>query len=422
MIHRRCFAGALFVALATAQACFAGGVIRDSIGARASGRGGANLAFNDTGAMLLDNPAAMARMDRDQLLELGCDVLITDLQYADADNASVGASDNPFPAGQFSFIRRDPDGIWAYGLGVYSVAGFCATYDMVAPNSFNNDTHRYKSLGMLVKVLPGLSCRLTDRWTIGGTLGVAASHMEMEGPYFLQGPNQLQSLPVMLDLQATGAAPTWSLGMQFELSEKTTLGIAYQSETKLHLAGHSVIDAGALGSTRYKTKLDVVWPQSLGVGLKHSFCRHHTVAADLLWYQWSRAFDKFRLQFEDSEVGGFPDLYEEFPLDWSDTVALRFGHEYRPVAGRVFRWGYIHSPNPIPNGTLTPYMQATLEHAFSLGYGWTTATDLEIDLAYQFAFSSDRQVQQSDLLGGDFSNSRHRSQAHWTFLSVMKRY
>lgn len=399
----------------------AGGILRDSVGARASGRGGTNLGFADNGQMLLDNPGAMTNLPQTELFELGGDLLLTDLEYADADNATTDAADHPFPAGQISYVRRSEDGLWAYGLGIYSVAGFSARYDLVAPASFGS-RHQYKSIGMVAKILPGAAVRLTERLSLGATFGLAGGHIELEGPYYLQHPGPLRGTPLMLDLQTTGVAPTWSVGLQYQLTEKTTLGFAYQSEVAFELDGHAEVAITGMGSSHYDTQLAMVLPQTLGLGVTHHVCKHHTLAADVVWYQWSAAFDQFQLHFRNPSNGLFPEIEETFPLNWQDTVAVRTGYEYRPDRRCVYRLGYIHHPNPIPASTLTPYLQTTQTHTVSIGYGWITAAAVEIDLAYQHVWGSQTHVAHSALAGGDFDASQHHTRAHWLSFSVMRRY
>ncbi|MDA1180399.1 MAG: hypothetical protein O2931_16590, partial [Planctomycetota bacterium] len=112
----------------TPQLMAASGLMRDSVGARASGRGGTNLGFADNGEILLDNPGGMVNLNGFELIECGGDILFTDMQYGDADNLVTDASDNPFPMGQLSLIRKSADGNFAYGLGAFSQGGFSAEY------------------------------------------------------------------------------------------------------------------------------------------------------------------------------------------------------------------------------------------------------------------------------------------------------
>ena len=190
-VKRLCIVfGCLGLVLAGARMASADGVVLDGLGARVSGRGGTNLGFTDNGMVILDNPAGMARVG-DGLVEFDASLLITDMHYADADNSDVGGDHDPFPSAQAAFIRQAPGGRFSYGIGMFSPAGFGADYDMEGPAPWGGSQH-YKSLGMLTRVLPGAAYRVTDQLSIGATLGVGVSHVELEGPYFLQSAGAFQ--------------------------------------------------------------------------------------------------------------------------------------------------------------------------------------------------------------------------------------
>lgn len=404
----------------------ADGVIRDGLGARSSGRGGANIAFADTGVILYDNPAGMTNIAGCGMAEAGFDILLTDLTYSDLDNpVAIDAADNPFPAGQVSIIRKTPGGRFAYGLGFFAPAGFASDYDMNGPAPFTGTQH-YESLGMMMKLLPGVAFQATERLSIGATLGVGINHMEVEGPYFLQSAGPLQGTPLLIDLQATGAAPVWSAGLQYKLTNRTTLGLSYIAETHFRNHGDTVMQIPGVGVNEYQTDLHINWPQSLGFGAKHRLLPQMVVAADVIWYDWSEAKESYNATFSDP-TNPFvavvaPSLNESFPLNWRDSVSVRLGQEYYLCGHRTLRAGYAYHRNPIPDDTLTPWIQATIEHAVSAGYGWRFNEIWNLDAAYQYNWGSDRNVGTSSLVGGDFSNSRVETEAHWVYLSAMRRF
>ena len=412
--------------LASTSALHADGVIRDGLGAISSGRGGTNIAFADNGAVLYDNPAGIVNTEGNGLFDLGADLLVTDIQYANPPrNGTTNAWHNPFPIPEASLFRKSSDGRWAYGLGVFAPAGFAADYDMNGPAALPG-MHHYKSLGAMGKLLPGLAYRVTDRLSVGGTFGLALSHTEIEGPYFLQSPGPFQGTPTMMRLYTTGVAPTWSTGLQYKLTEATTLGATYQSETRYSQTGTAYVDVPGLGPCTYDANVDMIWPESVGIGVRHELCPHRIISADVIWYNWSQSFNHLNMAFTNPSNPAFaavigPRLAEQFPLNWQDSISYRFGYEQHLSRGRVVRMGYAYHKDQIPDGTLTPYIPATLEHAFSLGYGWTR-NQWEIDLAYQYSFGSTRTVTTSDLVGGEFDGSSQRAQAHWAFLSFLRRF
>lgn len=404
---------------------WADGVIRDGLGAISSGRGGTNLGFSDNGEILLDNPAAMTNVAGNGLFEVGGDLLFTDLKYSDPDNGRVDAHDNPMPMGQIALIRKSQDGLWAYGLGLYSQAGFSSVYDMNGPLPISGE-QRYKSFGSLARILPGVSAKLTDRLSVGGTFGAAISHMEVEAPYYLQGPHPFAGTPTLMDFQGTGAAISWSVGAQYLLSDRTTLGVSYTGETNFHLDGNTLVSVPGLGTTRFDSTLDVEWPSILGAGLRHVVSPCLVLSTDVYWMGWSSSFDSFDLNLTRADNPAIaaltgPSLVDRFPLNWKDSVSVRLGLERSLAGDRVLRAGYVYHDNPIPAGTLTPLIAATLEHAVSVGAGQAWGC-YQFDVAYQFSWSGEKTVGQSDFLGGDFSNSNVSTQAHWLMGSVVRRF
>jgi long-subunit fatty acid transport protein len=270
--------------------------------------------------------------------------------------------------------------------------------------------------------LPTVAYNVNDKLSIGATLGVAVSHDELEGPYTIQGPSPLRGTPTLLDLQATGATMCWSLGMQYKLTDATTLGLTYQSESAFDCHGPTTVTVPGLGACRYDTAFEIIWPQSVGAGIRHELCSHRTVSLDVIWYNWSNAFNSMDIYLSNPSVGYFPSaIVEQLPLHWRDSISTKLGYEQILSNGHVVRCGYIYNNNPIPNGTLVPFIQATLEHSLSLGYGLNWK-GWDLDFSYMYCFAGDRHVGMSDLVGQEFDNSTQRAQVHSAAFSFMKRY
>jgi long-chain fatty acid transport protein len=401
------------------------GVTQDSIGATAAGRGRTNLAHSDNGDIVLDNPAGMANLDSCGLLEFGVAGLITDIHYADPLNSTTSKI-RPEALPDISYIQKSADGRWAFGLGLFAPAGFGAEYEI-----YNRvfGRQQYESFGALGKILPALAYKVTDRLSIGGSFGVGLSTVQLEGPFHLQtGP--AAGAPVLMHLHATDAAPVWSVGMQYQLSERTTLGAAYTEESRFNLDGKLDASVAGLGPapvySRFDSQVNIVWPRSVGVGLTHILSERQRLSMDVSWFDWSDAFDNIGLRLTNASNPLFtallgPTIRDEFPLHWRDTVSARFGYEFLLTPCDVLRAGYMYDSPAVPSATLSPYIPGILQHTFTLGYGreWD---NWRFNLAYQYAFSPKERVSQSGIVGGDFNNSELRAQVHWLFLSVSYRF
>jgi long-chain fatty acid transport protein len=404
-------------------AAYADGVFRDSVGATSSGRGGTNISHSDNGAILLSNPAGMVNVPGDGLFELGVDSLVTDLHYSDPQN-SVDAEFGLSALPEVAVIFRSEDENWAAGIGVFVPAGFGAEWHMNGPVPITGP-QEYRSFGALAQILPGVSARLTDRLSVGATLGLAISHAELQGPFFVQ-TGALQGAPTILDLEANGAALTWSVGLQYILSERTTVGLVYSSENRFTLTGNAdaTVFLGPPALSGFDAELELIWPQSAGVGITHLLTDRQRLSADVVWVDWSSAFDELRIELSNPTNPGFVPLSpinDALPLDWDDVISVRLGYEFFWTRKDVLRAGYIYNSQSVPDSTLTPYIPGILRHTVSAGYG-RQLRNARFDAAYQFAFSDGRDVGTSGLVGGDFSNSDFDAQAHWLFFSYTKEF
>jgi long-subunit fatty acid transport protein len=271
---------------------------------------------------------------------------------------------------------------------------------------------------------------VTDRLSIGATIGVGIGHLELEGPFFVQtGP--LAGAPTLLDLQGTETAVVGSIGLQYALTPRTTVGIAYTEETRFVFDGAItratlITPLGPVGSD-FDTQVDLVWPRSVGVGLKHEICSCQRVGVDVIWYDWSHAFDRVDLVFSNPSnpvvgaliPGGV--LRDSFAMNWEDSVSLRLGYEWDSSECVTWRFGYVYHDAPVPDATLNPFVDGVLEHAFALGVSRHFA-DASVNLAYQYSWHDERRVGDSALVGDDFSNSTFDADAHWASISVLVPY
>jgi len=222
-----------------------------------------------------------------------------------------------------------------------------------------------------------------------------------------------------MTVHGTGATPVWSVASQYLLTDTTTWGATYTSVSNFNLDGNTSVTIPGLGSSNYKSTLEAVWPQSVGVGVRQELSSTRVFSTDVIWYDWSSAFNNFNLTLTDPTTPGFPPLVEKFPLRWRDSISTRLGLEQKVWNDQTLRVGYVHHRIPVPDATLTPWIQATLEHAGSVGWG-TTWNGWNVDLGYMYLWGSTRNVGTSSFIGGDFNNSTQRAQVHAAFFSFIR--
>ena len=405
-----------YACLAWTANAWADGVMLDGLSPRAIGRGGTNMGFADNGAIVLENPGAMTNVNGNGLIDAGIDTVIVSGRYAEPGTNVYSSTATPAP--EIGIVKKSADGNWAIGLGVLTPAGFAERFDMQGPFPVTG-TQRYESFGALVKVPVALAYKVTDELSIGGSVGLGICNAELEGPYILNGPT-LPGLPTDFRTHGWGADFIWSAGLQYQWSESTTFGAAYQSASPFTLRGNTAVDVPGLGSSSYSSVVHFKWPQSVSLGVRHALCECRNVSFDVVWFDWSHSFDQFGMELSDPGNPFFPpQIIENYPLNWRDSVSYRFGYEQQLSSSTALRLGYVYHPSPIPTETLSPFIQGFLEHTFAIGITryWNC---WEIDVAWQHMFGSRQHVGATPFFGGDFAGSTQDAMADIIGVSFMR--
>ena len=403
-----------------AEPAGADGILRDSFGAISSGRAGASIAMADSGAVMIDNPAAMLHLPASGLFEIRVDSYIIDIKYSDPEN-SAGGPFAPAVIPEFTWVRKSADDRWAVGFSVFSPGGFSSEYRMDAPVIGES---KYESSLEFLKAMPGLAVRLSDHWSFGVAFGVAYSRVQLEAPLFRQtGPDS--GLPTFMDLDADGWGLSGGLSLHYESGapgERRRLGLSYTHGTHISLDGETRARIfGAAPSpiqSEFDTKLEIDFPRSLGVGVAQEFGRG-LVSFDVVVTDWSSAFDDIPLRLTNGSASSLngQTFRDRFPLDWKDGITFRFGFEYALDANRIVRAGYAYHPNPVPRDTMTPLIPTVLEHIFTIGYS-VRRGDWTWGLAAEFAGGNSVSVENSRIAGGEFDRSRLDGAGFGFFLSA----
>ncbi len=100
-----------------------------------------------------------------------------------------------------------------------------------------------------------------------------------------------------------------------------------------------------------------------------------------------------------------PVINDVFPVNWDKVLSFRFGYERLINKNRAIRLGYLFDENPMKDETLLPVAPGILEHFVTAGYSHKFE-QWEFDISTVIGVGSTERVNESDLVGGFFENSK----------------
>lgn len=389
---------AITLALAPPRAAATDGHLLHGVGAVNSALGGIGVASN---ASLLGsfyvNPAGLASFDGTNL-EMGFELMRAERSVASTAGPMSGSTTSatdwtPIPA--FGFSTRLDNGI-VIGLSGLGIGGFGVNYasdptnPILAPRP--NGFGQVYSNFQLMKISPAIA------WSVGPKLrvGVAANinwqslavdPMPIAAPDFDPGPD---ATPGTADDRAFYPSATaadavfgfgFQVGMQYEMSERFSVGAAYTSPGTFSefefTSTHANPNLPNFGTPRTFTfRMDVPAIYALGVAFNPSPKLHLGADAKYITYSSTEGFEKSGFN-PDFSVQGF---------GWEDITVVAFGAQYQVAESFTLRGGYHYTGNPIPDeqSMFNIPAPAVVQQHITVGFGYTITPGVELNVgAYQ---------------------------------------
>lgn len=108
-------------------------------------------------------------------------------------------------------------------------------------------------------------------------------------------------------------------------------------------------------------------------------------AVDLQWVGWS-AYKDLNVSFNEEELG-IADIYSV--KNYSNTLAFRFGGEYRATKFLTARMGMYVDESPVSSDYLNPETPSMTKVAYTAGLSLRPSRFMSVDLAYCYVSSAD---------------------------------
>ncbi len=404
-------------ALIASQVSASGFQVREQ-SARALGNAWAGAAAGaEDAAFMTYNPAAIGRLDGTQVMS-GLSYIDATFKLSDGRAAAV----TPMGAVPYSSSASGEGGESAWvpsfaaktqlsdeldlGLAIHAPYGLSTKYD-------EDWIGRYHAIETELEVLelqPTLNYRATDRLNLAVGLRAQYADATLSNAVDLgalgAGAGQLPPSAIgNADGKAEVTGDDWgygyTLGVLFQATERTRLGLGYRSKIDLTLDGKvdfssdNAVGQQVLAAAQARGQLsdgggkaDLTVPANLNLGVYHQLSDRLALMANAEWTEWS-SFDELVVEFDD---GRDPSRTEE---NWDNTWAFSVGANYALTPQWLLRAGLGFDETPIPSAEYrTPRVPDADRTWTSLGATWMPLPALGITAGYLHVFGDDVEIDQ----------------------------
>jgi len=405
----------MMVLLFGSSTALAGGFQIGEMATRSSGMASAFTAVSDDASAAWHNPAGVAFSSGSQIM-VGGDVILTQGDFTSnastkgqggaAITTTTSANNKTFFVPHTYLTYWDDDSTLGASLSINAPFGLETEWSGTADNPFASK-NTFSRLNM-VMVNPSIVYKVTNRLSIAA--GVDYANM-----YNVDLNNTIQNL--------TGNGDGWGGNASiFYKGDSFNFGVTYRSQIKVNVDGVATAVAGGslakapFAATSSPAATSVTLPDQINVGLAYMPNDQWTLSLDVDWVNWS-TYDSIDINYASAAyrgaVGGLTVAANgggnaaigaaiaakagstSLPQNWSSTVAIRAGAEWKYNSQMRARFGYIFDPTPIDDTNFSPSVPGNDRHIFSAGYGYDVNPNTTIDLAYAYVYLIERNQTQS---------------------------
>lgn len=251
-----------------------------------------------------------------------------------------------------------------------------------------------------------LGYRVNEKLSIGGGVNVIYSALDQKmawsnNPVFIPGSRPDGTIK----LDDSDTAFGFNLGMMYEFSPQTRLGLVYRAEVDIEFedalstSGLTGLPGQLLGDV--KVDIDMTLPQAISLSLFHQLDSQWALLGSLGWQDWSE-FGKTDLIMS----GSTQTVDRNFDDTWNVALGAhyQYSNDWKLMAGI----SYDSSPVSKKDRTIDLPLDRQVRYAFGAQYQYSKT--MTISAAYEFMDAGKAKVEQSGLprqgtLNGEFDDN-----------------
>lgn len=386
----------------------------------ASGLGNAyagSAAVADNASTIYFNPAGMTYLPGINISG-GVTAIKPNFKFGSNDGSTgpgglpIGTS-NGGNAGKWGFLpnayaswQLNPD--WYVGLGIGAPFGLTTHYD----DDWLGRYHSTKFAIESININPSVAYKVNDQLS----LGVGVNWMRLSADYRRAVPAmalaEMGAVPSAVAGQLVGqpdlrarvkmhdSAWGWNVGLIYELTPATRIGLSYRSQVKIKAHGHTDLTGGVqinpgtgpmpINVARSaNANATVKLPDTAIFSVTHQLDDQWQLLADVSWTGWSSIKS---LDITNDTLPG-----DSLALRFRDAWRVALGANYRYNQQWTFRGGVAWDQTPIRNAEYRPTSLPDNDRYWvSLGAQYRFSPNATVDVGYSHLFLNKARINYGD--------------------------
>ncbi len=407
LISYRGVALATWLMLLPATTADAQGIALDGVGPinRAMG-GAATAAPIDSMGALLWNPASISGLPSSEMA-IGLELLLPTERLSST--IAAGALGGGFPPAEFSgatggepgatpipsmaWVHKSDDSPWAYGLGMFGIAGFSVNYPASLTNPIsvpqNNQPGGVGGLGHIYtdaqyfQIVPTVSYALSDKLSFGFGPTVTLALLSVD-PLIFAPPDDADGSLVPRYPAGCATRYAWGGGFQVGLyyigDDCWQYGLSFKSPQWFEPFRFNTEDE--LGRPEHQN-VHFDYPMIISLGTAYTGFERWLLACDVRYFDYHGTAGF-------GAPAGFDASGAATGLGWRSVIAVNLGAQYQATERLYLRFGYAFNDNPIGSDAVLFNVASPLiiQHIVSTGLSYNVTEKLIFSLAYLHGFEN----------------------------------
>jgi len=385
-----------------------------------------SAAIADDASTIFFNPAGMTYLSRNQI-NAGLHIIEPEAEFENNGSSyPLGPlSGRDGDGGETAFIpnfyyaHRVNDSTVA-GIGVNAPYGLVTEYD----DNWIGRYHAIRSDLKTININPSLAFKANDKLSIGFGINLQYTELELTqaidyGTVCALAAVTACAIPQNFDGKAKLNAEDWSwgynLGLMYQASEATRIGMHYRSKISHNLEGKGKFDttdnvfvnavATATGFANGNISGATTFPETASLSVHHKVNEQWSISADTTWTRWNR-FQQLKIESDIARLNSAKDE------NWQTTMRYSIGADYKYNDTWQFRSGIAFDETPIPSAEFrTARVPGNDRKWLSFGASYKLSDELSIDSAYSYIFGTGPNINETDSSGytlkGDYEGRVH---------------